>query len=266
MGKQRICELCSNEVVVAYCEADSAFLCLSCDAKVHGANFLVARHIRQIICSKCQDFTGENISGVGSQAKASICPVCSPENLGSGLTYSTRDDSSLSSSSSSACVSSTHSSSSSFCGTTKKKRGGGVKSPPVAAAAVNGGQRVNWEVDSKVVGVFYHWCKRFGLNDEVAHVVVRLACNGMAICASELTILPFRVRLVASLWLGLRFSRIESLSSSQDLTQLEQITGVPAKLISTIESKIERLYRSTKKSQNHNQHDQLLKEGWDESS
>jgi hypothetical protein len=30
-----------------HCAADSAFLCLRCDAKVHGANFLASRHVRR---------------------------------------------------------------------------------------------------------------------------------------------------------------------------------------------------------------------------
>ncbi|KAL5211439.1 hypothetical protein ABZP36_022286 [Zizania latifolia] len=40
------CELCGGAAVV-HCAADNAFLCLSCDAKVHGANFLASRHRRR---------------------------------------------------------------------------------------------------------------------------------------------------------------------------------------------------------------------------
>uniref|UniRef100_A0A0E0CGH9 B box-type domain-containing protein n=1 Tax=Oryza meridionalis TaxID=40149 RepID=A0A0E0CGH9_9ORYZ len=40
------CELCGG-VAAVHCAADSAFLCLSCDAKVHGANFLASRHRRR---------------------------------------------------------------------------------------------------------------------------------------------------------------------------------------------------------------------------
>lgn len=250
MGKQRMCELCTAEAV-AYCVADSAFLCLSCDARVHGANFLVARHVRKIVCSNCQDFTGDQISGLGSKPKPSICRICSPSELDSG------ELDSLSSSSSSACVSSAQSSS--FCDSTRKgKRGGGIKSPGMAA--VNGGQRARFGVDSKTVGIFVHWCKRFGLSNDVAAIVVRMACNGLGICVGKLTVLPFRVCLVASLWFGLKSSGIRYLSGSQALTRLEVITGLSAKLISGAESKIERLYRSAK------QHDQLLKEDWAESS
>ncbi|XP_073148402.1 B-box zinc finger protein 32 [Henckelia pumila] len=40
-----ICELCDAEAAV-FCPSDAANLCCPCDAKVHQANFLVARHFR----------------------------------------------------------------------------------------------------------------------------------------------------------------------------------------------------------------------------
>lgn len=40
------CELCGG-VAAVHCAADSAFLCLVCDDKVHGANFLASRHRRR---------------------------------------------------------------------------------------------------------------------------------------------------------------------------------------------------------------------------
>ncbi|CAM0147307.1 unnamed protein product [Urochloa decumbens] len=40
------CELCGGAAAV-HCAADSAFLCLRCDARVHGANFLASRHLRR---------------------------------------------------------------------------------------------------------------------------------------------------------------------------------------------------------------------------
>lgn len=41
----RICELCDAEAAV-FCPSDAAYLCWTCDAQVHQANFLVARHFR----------------------------------------------------------------------------------------------------------------------------------------------------------------------------------------------------------------------------
>ncbi|KAG2299330.1 hypothetical protein Bca52824_035802 [Brassica carinata] len=42
MGKKK-CELCDG-VARMFCESDQASLCWDCDGKVHGANFLVAKH------------------------------------------------------------------------------------------------------------------------------------------------------------------------------------------------------------------------------
>ncbi|KAJ1278133.1 hypothetical protein BS78_04G056000 [Paspalum vaginatum] len=46
MGGGARCELCGGAAAV-HCAADSAFLCLRCDARVHGANFLASRHLRR---------------------------------------------------------------------------------------------------------------------------------------------------------------------------------------------------------------------------
>ncbi|CAK7326651.1 unnamed protein product [Dovyalis caffra] len=39
---------------VVYCKADAAYLCLSCDAKVHSANTLFNRHLRTLLCDSCR--------------------------------------------------------------------------------------------------------------------------------------------------------------------------------------------------------------------
>lgn len=75
MKKIRACELCNAEAVV-FCPSDAAFLCCNCDAKVHGANFLVARHLRRTVCSTCDTFTGDFISGAA--APPNSCPSCAP--------------------------------------------------------------------------------------------------------------------------------------------------------------------------------------------
>ncbi|MQM19429.1 hypothetical protein Taro_052433 [Colocasia esculenta] len=46
-----------------YCESDQASLCWECDGKVHGANFLVARHMRSLLCRSCQAPTPWRASG-----------------------------------------------------------------------------------------------------------------------------------------------------------------------------------------------------------
>ncbi|KAK3014362.1 hypothetical protein RJ639_009084 [Escallonia herrerae] len=43
------CELC-NSIARMYCESDQASLCWDCDARIHSANFLVAKHLRTLLC------------------------------------------------------------------------------------------------------------------------------------------------------------------------------------------------------------------------
>ncbi|KAJ9550406.1 hypothetical protein OSB04_014451 [Centaurea solstitialis] len=70
------CELCKSKAMI-YCDSDSATLCWSCDAKVHSANFLVARHSRTLLCQMCQSPTPWTASGerIGPTT-ASICGRC----------------------------------------------------------------------------------------------------------------------------------------------------------------------------------------------
>eukprot|EP00250_Pteridium_aquilinum_P028929 c38128_g1_i1 orf=164-814(+) len=51
-GGSSYCELCKRRASV-YCPSDEALLCELCDAKVHSANFLVARHSRHVLCTCC---------------------------------------------------------------------------------------------------------------------------------------------------------------------------------------------------------------------
>lgn len=71
--KRKSCELC-NAVSSVYCAADSAFLCSSCDASVHGANFLVARHVRWTRCVPCGSLL--LISGPESDPLRRLCGTC----------------------------------------------------------------------------------------------------------------------------------------------------------------------------------------------
>ncbi|XWS51988.1 hypothetical protein CRYUN_Cryun11dG0029000 [Craigia yunnanensis] len=50
------CELCGG-LARMHCESDQANLCWDCDVKVHGANFLVAKHSRTLLCHVCQNPT-----------------------------------------------------------------------------------------------------------------------------------------------------------------------------------------------------------------
>lgn len=74
MGKKK-CELCCG-VARIYCESDQASLCWDCDGKVHGANFLVAKHTRCLLCSACQSHTSWKASGLRLGPTVSICESC----------------------------------------------------------------------------------------------------------------------------------------------------------------------------------------------
>ncbi|XP_015579129.2 putative zinc finger protein At1g68190 isoform X1 [Ricinus communis] len=52
---EKICEFCTALRPIIYCKADAAYLCLSCDAKVHSANALSNRHLRTLLCDSCRD-------------------------------------------------------------------------------------------------------------------------------------------------------------------------------------------------------------------
>lgn len=69
------CELCGAMARV-YCGADEATLCWGCDAQVHGANFLVARHARSLLCRGCARPTPWRAAGPRLGPSASLCDRC----------------------------------------------------------------------------------------------------------------------------------------------------------------------------------------------
>ncbi|KAF3443782.1 hypothetical protein FNV43_RR13472 [Rhamnella rubrinervis] len=69
------CELCKG-LARTYCESDQASLCWTCDVKVHGANFLVARHSRSVLCHACQAPTPWKASGTELGVTVSVCESC----------------------------------------------------------------------------------------------------------------------------------------------------------------------------------------------
>ncbi|GMG98646.1 hypothetical protein Nepgr_000486 [Nepenthes gracilis] len=69
------CELC-NSPARMYCESDQASLCWGCDSKVHGANFLAARHSRSLLCHLCQSPTPWSASGAELGLTVSVCERC----------------------------------------------------------------------------------------------------------------------------------------------------------------------------------------------
>lgn len=73
------CELC-NSVARMYCDSDQASLCWDCDARVHTANFLVAKHSRILLCHVCQSPTPWTASGPRLAPVVSVCPRCDNTN------------------------------------------------------------------------------------------------------------------------------------------------------------------------------------------
>lgn len=79
MMMKRKCELCSNLAKI-FCESDQANLCYECDSKIHGANFLVAKHSRTLLCHVCQSPTLWTGSGPKFGPTLSVCPACLTSN------------------------------------------------------------------------------------------------------------------------------------------------------------------------------------------
>ncbi|KAF7146475.1 hypothetical protein RHSIM_Rhsim04G0058600 [Rhododendron simsii] len=69
------CELCKSAATIL-CDSDQAGLCWDCDAKVHSANFLVAKHSRTLLCHVCQSPTPWNASGYELCKTVSVCRAC----------------------------------------------------------------------------------------------------------------------------------------------------------------------------------------------
>ncbi|XP_027062005.2 uncharacterized protein [Coffea arabica] len=69
------CELCGKAAKM-YCVSDEARLCWDCDEKVHSANFLVAKHSRNLLCHVCQSPTPWKASGTKLGPTISVCQRC----------------------------------------------------------------------------------------------------------------------------------------------------------------------------------------------
>ncbi|XP_021720322.1 B-box zinc finger protein 32-like [Chenopodium quinoa] len=258
----RNCELCSGEASL-YCPSDNAFLCYTCDSKVHCANFLVARHVRSLICPNCRKTDGKRFSGAGVPPPSTLfCRDCSPPKTNSGevadVADDDNDDDSLSSSSS--CISSTGDAAEDAAEMTSSSTSSVRKRAKVDVRRRERNSTV--VVDLKVEGILVNWCKRMGVVEERDYgKVVNMAVELLSGCLDGITVWPFRVSLAASFWVAIRVCGSRSSSSAastcQDLRRLEQISGVPAKLILATEAKIARVIKRRRSRKDH-------EEGWAE--
>lgn len=67
------CESCKTSPATLFCKADSAFLCVVCDGKIHAANKLASRHPRVWMCEVCEN----SPASVTCKADAAaLCVLC----------------------------------------------------------------------------------------------------------------------------------------------------------------------------------------------
>ncbi|KAL3650950.1 hypothetical protein CASFOL_007353 [Castilleja foliolosa] len=69
----KLCDSCKTASSAIFCRADSAFLCLGCDAEIHAANNLASRHARVWVCEVCEQAP----AAVTCKADAAaLCATC----------------------------------------------------------------------------------------------------------------------------------------------------------------------------------------------
>ncbi|KAK4439875.1 hypothetical protein Salat_0322400 [Sesamum alatum] len=85
------CELCSNPARM-FCESDQASLCWDCDEKVHAANFLVAKHSRNLLCHVCYSPTPWKAAGLKLGPTVSVCQACAEDGENRGASSSRREN------------------------------------------------------------------------------------------------------------------------------------------------------------------------------
>ncbi|KAL4182322.1 hypothetical protein AMTRI_Chr12g275380 [Amborella trichopoda] len=253
MKERRGCELCNGEAEV-YCVPDSAFLCFQCDARVHEANFLVARHLRRLVCYRCRGLDENGVSGTCISPLRWLCDPCS--NV---------EGESDPESSESACISSAES----FAYAPEKgagKRISGQKHGRSASSdsdlsvegcpgpqrpRVSSIKEVKVNIDVKAEAVLINWFRRLGLS---SRCTLALALHAFGISMQRIKGFPPRICLAGSLWLAIKLSE-RKVQRSLWLQKLEACSGVPMKAIAISESKLSNVLKLKAKE-----------EGWAECS
>ncbi|KAF9614998.1 hypothetical protein IFM89_021552 [Coptis chinensis] len=67
------CDSCKSASALLFCRADSAFLCITCDSKIHTANKLASRHERVWMCEVCEQAPA---SVTCKADAAALCVTC----------------------------------------------------------------------------------------------------------------------------------------------------------------------------------------------
>lgn len=225
----KACELCSDRARL-YCTSDAAFLCYSCDAHVHKANFLVARHCRELLCARCAAFAGRSFSGAASSRDSPLCRSCSVANQKPAVD----EDVSDSESSSLTCASSSGASSAASVG-----RGGGRRSERPA--------------EERAAGALESWCRRLGWGAR------RRLAAAAAWRSATSAAMPMRVGLAAALW----YAAGRRGGGAAELGRLERLSGVPARVIVRAEGRLRKFLMRMKPINNDGPKDDD-EEGWAE--
>nr|AEP02829.1 heading day 1 [Oryza rufipogon] len=71
----RPCDGCRAAPSVVYCRADAAYLCASCDARVHAANRVASRHERVRVCEACERAPAALVCRADAAALCVACDV-----------------------------------------------------------------------------------------------------------------------------------------------------------------------------------------------
>ncbi|KAI0504682.1 hypothetical protein KFK09_015634 [Dendrobium nobile] len=74
--RARTCDACKGQTVasaILFCRADAAFLCGTCDARVHSANKLASRHERVWLCEVCEQSPADVTCKADAAALCSSC-------------------------------------------------------------------------------------------------------------------------------------------------------------------------------------------------
>ena len=69
----RPCDGCRAAPSVVYCRADAAYLCASCDTRVHAANRVASRHERVRVCEACERAPAVLVCRADA---AALCAAC----------------------------------------------------------------------------------------------------------------------------------------------------------------------------------------------
>ncbi|NP_001316711.1 CONSTANS 3 [Solanum lycopersicum] len=69
----RVCDSCRSVTCTIYCQADSAYLCADCDARIHAASLVTSRHKRVWVCEACERAPAAFLCKADA---ASLCASC----------------------------------------------------------------------------------------------------------------------------------------------------------------------------------------------